>query len=372
MTSATEKVKQPKSIQWKTQENQSVTNLAASWYIAMLSKDLAKKPIKIELFGRSLVAWRDEKNRPVLMELYCSHLGASLAMGKVVDGCIQCPFHHWRFDTSGECISAPEVERIPPTAHQATYATTERYGYIWVWYGSETTLFPLPECPAAESEKHNYMPLRFTYNTKTTVRMLVENACDYYHVITLHGQNVSGSIQLSLFDDEHTAQQKESSINQEAWEALQQRKASVPEAAWFGALIQYPLQSYVGRLGPVADALGLGAKAFTARVDSWAGGTRVTNFTDAEERLTLLFGATPVADGNTVAHFLVMIRKTGNFWLDMLYLLLFSWQSKTAFGKEDIPIFNNLNTDAGRAYIKHDRGILKFREFYQRWVDKVE
>jgi hypothetical protein len=128
----------------------------------------------------------------------------------------------------------------------------------------------------------------------------------------------------------------------------------------------------VGRLGPVADALGLGAKAFTARVDSWAGGTRVTNFTDAEERLTLLFGATPVANNNTVAHFLVMIRKTGNFWLDMLYLLLFSWQSKTAFGKEDIPIFNNLNTDAGRAYVKHDRGILKFREFYQRWVDKVK
>ncbi|MDZ8084402.1 MAG: Rieske 2Fe-2S domain-containing protein [Nostoc sp. DedQUE12b] len=372
MTSTIEKVKQPKSTQQKTEENQKVTNLAASWYVAMLSKELGKKPITIEIFGKSLVAWRDENDHPVIMELYCSHLGASLAMGTVVDGCIQCPFHHWRFDGSGQCVSAPAVDRIPPTARQGTYPTTERYGYIWVWYGSEIPLFPLPECPSAESGKHNYMPLRFVYNTKTTVRMLVENACDYYHVITLHGQKVSGSIQLSLFDDEHTAQQKEAPINQEAWDALQQGKAPVPEEAWFGALIQYPLASYVGRLGPVAEALGLGAKAFTARVDSWSGGTRVTNYTDAEERLTVLFSATPIADNNTTAHFLVMVRKTGNFWLDMLYLLLFSWQSKTAFGKEDIPIFNNLDTDAGKAYVKHDRGILKFREFYQRWVNKIE
>lgn len=372
MTSMIDRVKQPKSTQQKTQENQTIKNLAASWYIAMSSKDLKKKPLKIELFGQSLVAWRDEKGHPVIMELYCPHLGASLAMGKVVDGCIQCPFHHWRFDDSGECVSAPALDRIPSTAHQTTYTTIERYGYIWVWYGSETPLFPLPECAAAESEADQYMPLRFTYNTRTTVRMMVENAYDYYHVITLHAQKLSGSVQLSLFNDQHTAQKKETPINQEAWEALQKIDASVPEEAWFGALIQYPLESYVGRLGPIADTLGLSAKAFTSRVDSWAGGTRVTNFTDHQERLILLFGTTPIANNNTIGHFLVMIRKTGNFWLDLLYLLLFGWQSRIAFGKEDIPIFNQLNTDAARAYVKHDYGILKFRDFYQRWVNKVE
>ena len=357
MTSTIDNVKQPKLTQRKTEENKKVMNLAASWYIAMLSKDLGKKPIAIELFGGPLVAWRDQKGHPVIMEPYCSHLGASLAIGKVVDGCIQCPFHHWRYDGSGQCVWAPEVDHIPPTARQATYVTIERYGCIWVWYGSQTPLFPLPECSAAGGERHNYMPLRFVYNTKTTVRRLVENACDYYHVITLHAQGVTGSIQLTLLNDQHTAQQREAPIQKEAW---------------FGALIQYPLKSYVGRLGPVVQALGISAKAFTARVDAWPGGTIVTNFTDAEERLTLLFCATPVADNKTTAHFLVMIRKTGNFLLDILYFCLFSLQAKIAFGAEDIPVFNNLKSDAGGVYVKHDRGILKFREFHQRWVDKVE
>lgn len=357
MSSTIENVKQPKSTQPKTEVNKKVMNLAASWYIAMLSKDLGKKPIEIELFGRPLVAWRDQKGHPAIMELYCSHLGASLAMGKVVDGCIQCPFHHWRYDGSGQCVSAPEVDHIPPKARQANYATIERYGCIWVWYGSETPLFPLPECSAATGESHNYMPLRFVYNTTTTVRMLVENVCDYYHVITLHGQGVTDSVQLTLLDDQHR---------------IQQREVLIQKEAWFGALIKYPLKSYVGRLGPVTKALGLTSEFFTSRIDAWPSGTVVTNFTDAEERLTLLFCTTPVADNKTTAYFLVMIRKTGKFWLDILYFLLFSWQAKTSFGKEDIPVFNKLKTDAGGAYVKHDRGILKFREFYQRWVDKVE
>ncbi|VXD25121.1 Rieske 2Fe-2S domain-containing protein [Planktothrix paucivesiculata] len=56
-------------------------NLSASWYIAMLSKELGKKPKAIELFAQSLVVWRDAKGKPVLMERFCSHMGASLALG---------------------------------------------------------------------------------------------------------------------------------------------------------------------------------------------------------------------------------------------------------------------------------------------------
>jgi phenylpropionate dioxygenase-like ring-hydroxylating dioxygenase large terminal subunit len=110
------------------------------------------------------------------MERYCLHMGASLAIGKVQEGCIQCPFHHWRFDNSGQCAFIPEVDHFPPTARQSVYSTVERYGYIWVWYGSQIPLFSLPEFPPAEDERDDYMPFRFALNTKTTTLQ----DCSYY------------------------------------------------------------------------------------------------------------------------------------------------------------------------------------------------
>lgn len=57
--------------------------LAASWYIAMHSKLLTKKPKAIELFGRTLVAWRDKTDKPVIMERYCSHMGMGCVTAQV-------------------------------------------------------------------------------------------------------------------------------------------------------------------------------------------------------------------------------------------------------------------------------------------------
>jgi nitrite reductase/ring-hydroxylating ferredoxin subunit len=353
-----EKVIQQKSTQLITNIDKGAMKIPASWYIAMNSKKLGKKPILVELFGKLLVAWRDQNSCPVIMESYCSHLGASLAAGQVVDGYIQCPFHHWRYDSSGQCVSSPEVEHVPSTARQATYVATERYGYIWVWYGSQTPLFPLPEFPSAENEKQRYSkPLRFAYNTKTTVQRLAESAYDYYHVTTLHGQKVSEPIRFTLVDDQYTAQQSKPPIQTEAC---------------FKALIEYSLQRYdVKQLNLIAQSLGFSAQTFASHIDGWPSGCSVTNLMDGEERFKLLFCTTPVTENMTIAHYLVTLKKTGKFWLDILYFLLLGWQIKMVIGTEDIPVLSDLKSDGGGAYVRHDRGILKFREFYQRWVNKA-
>lgn len=208
MVNQFETIQQQKLTTSATRVEKQEMKLPASWYIAMPSQDLGKKPIAIDLFGKSLVAWRNEAGQPVIMERYCSHLGASLAVGEVVDGCIRCPYHHWRFDSSGQCVSAPDVENIPRTARQLTYFTIERYGYIWVWYGSQTPLFPLPEFPAAEAYRHNYMALRYAYDTKTTVSRLVESGgCDYYHGTALHKQKISAPVQFTIIDEQHPKDQ---------------------------------------------------------------------------------------------------------------------------------------------------------------------
>jgi aminopyrrolnitrin oxygenase len=341
MSSTLEKVEQPKSTPSAKEVAIGGMNLAASWYIAMQSKNLGKKPKTIELFGQPLVAWRDNKGQPVIMGRYCSHMGASLAIGEVVDGCIRCPYHHWRYNGSGQCVSVPEIENIPPTARQATYVTVERYGYIWVWYGSQTPLVPLPEFSSAEAHKYKYIPLRFAWNAKTAVLSVSETSYDHYHVLTLHGHKAFGLIQVTLLDDPYSEPPGDLPIQREGW---------------FGTLTEFPIKKAV---------------SMTTRVDGWPGGNIITTFLHGKEKLKVLLWTTPIAENQTIVHVLVTIKKTGNFLLDIFNYLLFGWQSRVTTA-EDIAVWDTLKPHVNGAYVKHDRGILKFREFYQRWVDKAE
>lgn len=350
------KDKKLKPTQLKTRVDKLATHFAASWYVAMDSQTLGKKPKTIQLFGQPLVAWRDGNGHPVIMERYCSHMGASLAIGELVDGCIQCPFHLWRFESSGECVFIPEAEYIPPKARQFTYVTVERYGYIWIWYGSKTPLFPLPKFPAAEEERHKYMPFSYAVKGKTTVRRVLENPYDYYHLISVHKLKASGSsIKFTLLNKKYPEQQSELPIAKEAW---------------FGSTTDFLIN--MGKLGMlVAKPLGLNAKVFRLRIDAWPTGTIVTAFTDGKEKYTLLSCPTPISENETIMNISIMIKKTGNLLLDVLYYFLFSRQSKSG-SIQDLPIFDTIKADGGGAYVKQDLGVLKFREFYQSWVDKVE
>ncbi|WP_392534861.1 Rieske 2Fe-2S domain-containing protein [Nostoc sp. C117] len=350
-----EEAKEQSQTKPRTGVNKKVMNLAASWYVAMDSKALVKKPKAIDLFGEHLVAWRDQKGQPVIMKRYCSHMGASLAMGKVIDNCIQCPFHHWRFDNVGQCISIPDLDHIPPTFRQTIYVTEERYGYIWVWYGTQTPLFPLVEYKAAESQRHNYMTFRFSYHTKTTVLRVIENIFDQYHGPALH-QLPTTSLQLTVLDENYLAQQSELPIKKEAW---------------FGVLTEVQVKRYFGLIGVVANVLGIKFKTITIYINGYPSGTLAKFFFNGEEKFQTLQSSTPINENHTIWNGLFTIKKTGNIFLDLAYYLLFGLQNGLTV-YQDVPVWNNLNADEGGAYIKHDKGVLKFREFYQSWVNKVE
>jgi nitrite reductase/ring-hydroxylating ferredoxin subunit len=355
MVSELEKVQQSKQKTSEPRSDKKITGLAASWYVAMQSKDLKKKPKAIELFGQLLVAWRDHNGQPAIMERFCSHMGASLAIGQIKEGCIQCPFHHWHFDSSGKCVSIPQVDDIPPTARQTTYVVIEKYGYIWVWYGSQTPLFPLPEFPAVEDES-NYMVLRYTINTKTTVRRVVENVYDHYHLPALHGLNIAESIQLTILDEQHYKLQ---------------RKVPIKKEAWFGGLLEVKIKNYLGKIGAIAQILGLDAEQFTVMADTWPSGNIIRVSINNQEKYQVLISTTPLTDKETVANVFIMVKKTGNFFLNLLYYVVFGLQTK-ATGLEDIPLWSTMNPNAGGCFVKHDLGVLKYRKFYQSWVERVE
>ena len=328
-------------------------NLAASWYIAMPSKALKKDLKEIELFGKSLMAWRDSQGTPIIMERYCAHLGANLAVGKIVDGCVQCPFHHWQYDRTGQCVHIPDVNHIPSHARQTTYNIIEKYGYIWIWYGSKQPLFPLPEFVPAGDWRQDYMFWRLEFKTKTTSRQILENMYDYYHLVAVHGMRLNGTVKFTMLDSS-----KESQL-------------PIAREAWLGALIETPIKGYNGLIGMIAGYLGLKAETFASRLDSCASINLVTGIVNGKERFRVLDAMTPVNANETIWHALLSVKKSGKLWLDILNYFTLGMQSKVS-AIQDVKIFDTLGKNEKKLYILHDQGILKYRKFYQSWVDKVE
>jgi phenylpropionate dioxygenase-like ring-hydroxylating dioxygenase large terminal subunit len=106
------------------------------WYPVCRSSDLsAGKPMSRKLWGRPLAIFRDETGAPHALEDLCSHRGAPLSRGKVVKGCLQCPYHGWRFGGDGRLAHIPgrvKGKKLP-AFHAGRHATREGCGLVWVY-----------------------------------------------------------------------------------------------------------------------------------------------------------------------------------------------------------------------------------------------
>ena len=56
----------------------------------------------------------------------CAHQGGPLSEGKVIDGCLTCPWHGWTYRPEDGCAPPPFVEKIP------TYDVRIQDGRVWV------------------------------------------------------------------------------------------------------------------------------------------------------------------------------------------------------------------------------------------------
>lgn len=63
--------------------------------------------------GEQVAVFRAENGKVHVVDAYCPHLGANLAVGgRVLGDCIECPFHGWQFQGSdGKCVKVPYAEK---------------------------------------------------------------------------------------------------------------------------------------------------------------------------------------------------------------------------------------------------------------------
>lgn len=156
--------------------------------------DLGAEPLAVRLFGESLVLWRDSSGAVHAAADRCPHRGAALSAGRVHGDTLECPYHGWRFDGRGRCVSIPALPQfIPPATHRACMHSA-RIAYDLVWVALEADLpealvgDPLDRLPAfaAETDTRLRKVICGPYEVATSAPRIVENFLDMAHFGYVH------------------------------------------------------------------------------------------------------------------------------------------------------------------------------------------
>lgn len=164
------------------------------WIPAMLASELPENdcpPVRAELLGEKLIAFRDTEGRYGLVEEFCAHRRVSLWFGRVEEGGIRCPYHGWKYDHTGQCVdvpSEPEESGFCQSIKLQSYPLIKVGDVLWTHMGD-------PENPPPEPE-WEFVTVA-PEQTVTTKRIqecnwlqALEGGIDSSHVSFLHSQEL--------------------------------------------------------------------------------------------------------------------------------------------------------------------------------------
>jgi phenylpropionate dioxygenase-like ring-hydroxylating dioxygenase large terminal subunit len=158
-----------------------------AWVQVAWSEELGERPLGRRVADRPLVLFRGRDGRATALDAVCPHRGGDLAVGALDDGCVSCPYHGWRFDAEGRCVSIPSQPPdapIPARANAMKFATIERDDAVWCWLGAGAPVFapPARRYPGAPSRRVRARPQVFEAGFVD----VVEQAIDASHHPFVH------------------------------------------------------------------------------------------------------------------------------------------------------------------------------------------
>ena len=153
------------------------------------------KPHTLDIFGTRLVAFATSDGKINILDAFCPHMGADLSKGTIENDTVVCPFHHWKYDTSGKCVEIPYCKRIPPKAKTKKWLTCEENNLLFVWNNPEGNLpregIVIPHLPEMDSEEWIHEWNIDIMRIDTNPRELVDNLVDAHHFGPVHGTPTS-------------------------------------------------------------------------------------------------------------------------------------------------------------------------------------
>jgi phthalate 4,5-dioxygenase len=152
-------------------------------------------PVRARVLGEDLVVFRDSSGRVGVMDEYCPHRRASLALGRNEQGGLRCLYHGWKMDVSGnvlEMVSEPKASGMCEKVKHLAYPTQEWGGVIWAYLGARI---------GGESPAPSFVPPQWAPNENVRVAIakvvipcnwaqILEGAIDSAHSSSLHSSDM--------------------------------------------------------------------------------------------------------------------------------------------------------------------------------------
>ena len=121
------------------------------WMPAILASELPENdcpPVRVELLGEKMIAFRDTEGRYGLLEEFCAHRRVSLWFGRVEENGIRCPYHGWKYDHTGQCVdvpSEPSESGYCQSVKLQNYPLIKVGDVLWTHMGDPENRPPEPE-----------------------------------------------------------------------------------------------------------------------------------------------------------------------------------------------------------------------------------
>jgi len=163
-------------------------------------------PLRTQLLGENLVVFRDTGGNLGVLDEFCVHRRASLALGRNEEGGLRCLLHGWKFCTDGTIAETPNhaAPNVRDKIKQPSYPAIEAGGMVWTYIGDAAKQPPFQKYGWFDAPPENYVVLRI--NTPVNYLQLYEGGTDSAHVGILHMNMMNPGWKDSAFVDGKTDQ----------------------------------------------------------------------------------------------------------------------------------------------------------------------
>jgi len=165
------------------------------WYAILPSRQVKENQVvAVRRMNLDLVLFRNAKGEIGCVVDQCAHRGAALSLGKVKDGCIQCPFHGLEFNTNGECKFVPANGKASnkdlSKFNVRHYPVKEANDIIYFWYGEDekAQTKELPFFYEEIDDSFVYSELEDHWNSHYS--RCIENQLDVVHLPFVHHNTI--------------------------------------------------------------------------------------------------------------------------------------------------------------------------------------
>lgn len=160
-----------------------------AWYVAATPDEIDGRPLGRKICGEQMVFFRSADGKVAALDDFCPHRGAPLSLGFLRDGNLVCGYHGLTMGCSGHAVEMPgqKVKGFPPIR---SYATLERYGFIWVWPGDPALADPAALHPLPWAESREWAYGGGYYHIRCDYRLMIDNLMDLTHETYVHASSI--------------------------------------------------------------------------------------------------------------------------------------------------------------------------------------